>query len=51
MQGEQPLGSLASSAGRGFDELIDGGAEFEGELLDALAERVPRIESVLPGDR
>src|SRR5260370_20899091 len=49
MLGEQPLGSLMASASRGFNELVDGGVEFKGEFLDALAKRVPRVESLLTG--
>ena len=50
MQREQALGAIGSTVGRRFDELIRGGAEFERELLDALAKGVPRVEPVLARD-
>ena len=50
IQREQPFGSIALAVGCGFDESVDCGGELERQLLDVLAQRLPRIETVLAGD-
>ena len=50
MEREQPLGAIGATVGRRLDEQVHGGAEFERELLDALAQRVPGVESMLARD-
>ena len=50
MQREQALCAIGAAVGRRFDEPVRGGAEFERELLYALAKGVPRVEAVLARD-
>ena len=50
MQREQALCAIGSIVGRGFDERVRGGTEFERELLYTLAKCIPRIETVLACD-
>src|SRR5262249_27231196 len=50
MPREQPLGAIASTIGRRLDEVIHSGAEFERQFLDALAQGIPRVESMFARD-
>src|SRR5262249_10805829 len=50
MQLEQAFGAVWAFAGRRFEEAIERRAKFEAQLFDALAQRVPRVESVLARD-
>ncbi len=50
VQREQPFGPIPSAVGCGLDELVHRGGELERQLIDALVQRLPRIEPVLAGD-
>ena len=50
IQREQALCAIGAAVGRRFDEPVRGGAEFERELLYALAKGVPRVKAVLARD-
>ena len=50
MQREQTLCAIGSPVGRGFDERVRSGAEFEREFFHTFAKGVPRVEAVLACD-
>ena len=50
MQREQPLCAARRAAGRGADELLDGGVERERARLDFVAKRLPRRQAMLARD-
>src|SRR5262249_48299385 len=50
MEREEPLGALGATIGCRLNELLQCGAELQGQLLDALTEGIPRVESMLARD-
>ena len=50
MEREQPFGAIGAAVGRRLDEHLDRGAELERQLLDALAQPIPGVESVFARD-